>query len=711
MARKHKAARWRAGPGSKALLDILNDAALLCDPSGRILEVNAAACDRLGYSREDLLKRSLADISPPGNPESTPARLEEVVRKGGMVFETVHVASDGREIPTEVSSRVIEYDGGPAILGIARDITERRRAEELLRASEANYRAIFNSVGVAIFVHDARTGRILDFNEEACDVFGYSAEEMKHLDVDTLGAGEAPYGQADAARWVRKAAQGPPQTVEWRARNKAGELFWVEVNLKIVRIGGRDCVLAALRDITERKKAEEALREEHSFRTGIIEHAAEGLCVCHATAEAPYVAFTVWNDRMTEITGYTLAEINRLGWYQTMYPDPEVRQRAADRMARMRQGDDLRGEEWEIQRADGRKRVLRIATSILETEDGTTHVLGLMEDVTERRRAQEALRLTQFSVDRGMDAAFWIRPDASFLYVNDSACRLLGYSREELLSLTVHDVDPDFPGEAWAEHWAELKEHGALTFESRHRRKDGTLVPVAITTNYVEFEGKEYNFAFSRDITEARQKERMLLQAQKMEAIGRLAGGIAHDFNNQLTVIRGYSDLLLAGIAEGAPWRAEIEEILGATERAHRLTSQLLAFSRKQVLKPEVASLNSILSEMENPLARMIGEDIRLSIIGDPFLGMVKVDRSQFEQAVMNLAVNARDAMPDGGQLTIETANMELDAEYIRHHPEVSAGKYVMLVVSDTGVGMDGKTLGQIFEPFYTTKEVGKGTG
>jgi nitrogen-specific signal transduction histidine kinase len=221
-------------------------------------------------------------------------------------------------------------------------------------------------------------------------------------------------------------------------------------------------------------------------------------------------------------------------------------------------------------------------------------------------------------------------------------------------------------------------------------------------------EGIVLNF---RDTSERRRLEEQFMQAQKIEAIGRLAGGVAHDFNNLLTVINGYSELALDMLGTDAPLYDSVDEILKAGVRASSLTNQLLAFSRRQVLAPKVFNLNSIVSDMERMLRRLIGEDIHLVTVLYPALASVQADPGQLEQAIMNLAVNSRHAMPQGGQLTVETANVYLDDAYTRQHRMVVPGSYVMLAVSDTGLGMDEKTQARIFEPFFTTKEKGEGTG
>ena len=250
-----------------------------------------------------------------------------------------------------------------------------------------------------------------------------------------------------------------------------------------------------------------------------------------------------------------------------------------------------------------------------------------------------------------------------------------------------------------------------MTFETVHRCKDGSVFPVEITANRLEFHGESYGIAFSRDITERKKLEAQFFQAQKMEAVGQLAGGVAHDFNNLLGVILGYSELLLEKQDAAQPQFRQLEEIKKAAKYGASLTRQLLAFSRKQVLEPKVLDLNQLIADMLKMLQRLIGEDVALTFVPTASLGSVKVDPGQIEQVLMNLVINARDAMPNGGKLTIETENVELDQAYFNQHSSGTPGPHVLLAVSDTGTGMDADTQARIFEPFFTTKEKGKGTG
>lgn len=305
-----------------------------------------------------------------------------------------------------------------------------------------------------------------------------------------------------------------------------------------------------------------------------------------------------------------------------------------------------------------------------------------------------------------------------FLAVNNAAIQHYGYSREEFLSMTIKDIRPpeDVPallGDI-AMNTRGMDKAGVW----KHLKKDGTVIDVEVTSYDLEFAGYQAKLVLSYDVTERlraekalREMEEQLRQAQKLEAIGSLAGGVAHDFNNILTAITGYSDLTLRRLGEGDSVRGYVQEIKRAAERASSLTQQLLAFSRKQVMQLKVLNLNEIVSDMDRMLRPMIGEDVDYVTILEPKIGQIKADKGQIEQVLMNLVINARDAMPGGGQLTIETKNVYLNAAYASHHLSVNPGHYVMLTVSDTGMGMDAQTRERIFEPFFTTKEVGKGTG
>ena len=332
----------------------------------------------------------------------------------------------------------------------------------------------------------------------------------------------------------------------------------------------------------------------------------------------------------------------------------------------------------------------------------------------ERQRAEQAIALLRFALDNVREAAALSDENGRYVYVNDEACRLVGYSREELLGMGVRDIVPE---EEWSQHLSDLKVRRSMSFERELRTKDGRTIPIEINANYFEYAGHGYNLALSRDISERKRGEEEqaklrlhMHQAQKMEAIGQLAGGVAHDFNNILGIINGYSEILLRDGELKESQKGSMEEILAAGRRAASLTRQLLAFSRKLVLQPKVLDLNSVIEGFDKMLRRLIGDEIEVRTALAPNLNAVNADPNQIEQILLNFCINARDAMPDGGKITIETANLELDAATAAQF-SLPPGCYVALSVCDTGVGMDQTTQSHIFEPFFTTKGPDRGTG
>jgi two-component system cell cycle sensor histidine kinase/response regulator CckA len=298
-----------------------------------------------------------------------------------------------------------------------------------------------------------------------------------------------------------------------------------------------------------------------------------------------------------------------------------------------------------------------------------------------------------------------------FLAVNDAAILRYGYSRDEFLAMSIQDIRPP----ADRAHVVEVRggnSPGPLEpTELLHSTKDGAILAVEVSADSIAFAGRPARLILVKDVTERKRLEDQLRQFQKMEAIGRLAGGVAHDFNNLLTVIQGYGDLVLDDLEPGDRLYADVRGIKDAAERAAGLTQQLLAFSRRQVLAPEVLDLNSLVREMERLLHRLIGEDIEIHTALAPDLGRIRADPVQLHQVVLNLAVNARDAMPHGGTLTLETQNVEVGPNRPATQGLVTPGRYVLLAVTDTGVGMDQETKANVFEPFFTTRGTGEGTG
>jgi PAS domain S-box-containing protein len=345
---------------------------------------------------------------------------------------------------------------------------------------------------------------------------------------------------------------------------------------------------------------------------------------------------------------------------------------------------------------------------------GYTNLYG--RDITERNRSEGNLRLQSAALNAAANAIIITDRNGTIEWINAAFTSLTGYGAEEAIGRNPRELvksgvhNQAFYKDLWDTILAGHVWHGELT----NRRKDGSLYPEGLTVTPVKNDRGEvaHFIAIKQDLTEQQRLEAQFLQSQKMETVGQLAGGIAHDFNNLLTVINGTAELVLDQVSQDDQVHADVQEILKAGERAAMLTHQLLAFSRQQILESRVLSLNTVVAGMESLLRRLLGEDIDLVIVPTPGLGSVKADLGQIEQVISNLAVNARDAMPHGGRLTIETQNVTIDANYARQHGvTMPPGSYVLLAVGDSGCGMDKATRVRIFEPFFTTKGPGKGTG
>jgi len=418
-----------------------------------------------------------------------------------------------------------------------------------------------------------------------------------------------------------------------------------------------------------------------------------------------------------KVLGYSLDELKESSAFEQIHPDDrESVKSAGDEARRTGVGRPL---EYRVRHKDGTWRVLESTASVIRDAKGEPqHLVIVNRDVTERKRAAEALRRSEASFRSVVeDAPYGIyRASLSgeLVLVNPALQKILGYaSQTELLQANLGTQIYRNPLDHQKVNELLLRQQSFNDVEVEWKRKDGTPITVRCSGWPIKDESGRVAFLelFAEDVTERRALERQLRMAQKMEAVGRLSGGIAHDFNNLLGVIIGYSQVLKRSLKPEHPLYEHAEEIEKASQRAVSLTRQLLAFSRQQVLEPVVLNMNALVSDMEKMLPRLIGEDVALTLTLDPALGQVKADPGQVEQVIMNLAVNARDAMPDGGKLTIQTANVDLDTAYTHQHPGSRVGSYVMLRVTDTGTGIDPEIQAQIFEPFFTTKERDKGTG
>jgi PAS domain S-box-containing protein len=606
---------------------------------------------------------------------------------------------------------------------LAAEIAERRRVE-------ARHRSLIESLPVIVYVVAAQPPYSPLYVSSGIEALGYSVDEWHErpdLWVSILHA-------EDRERVLRETAsamdEGRSVDYEYRVVARDGSTRWLHDRGSFVfdDAGVATCWQGVMMDITERKLTEKALQKSEA---GLIK--AQQIAHLGSWDSDLVTGELNWSDEVYRIFGVEPQEFAATieAFFSYVHPDDigAVREASAEAAA----GRRPYYIEHRIVRPDGTERIVREQAEIDFDTDGTALcMLGTVQDITEQKQIEAQLRqqldFTGALTSSMGEGVFAMDYEGRVIFMNPSAEKLLGWTQSELFGKNIH------------EHIHYQKEDGAPYLftdcpmfklmrsverepvqveDDKFIRRNGEFFPVAYIASPIISNGQVIGSVQSfQDITERKQTEAALREAesrqrqsQKMEAVGQLAGGIAHDFNNLLTVITGYSDLSLRSLEKNKPLHRNISEISRAANRAASLTRQLLAFSRKQMLQPKILDLNNIVADMDKMLQRLIGEDIDLLTVLDPALGLVKADPGQIEQVLLNLAVNARDAMPKGGKLTIETSNVIMDEAIVSRYTSVKSGPHVMLTVTDTGCGMDARTQEQVFEPFFTTKEVGKGTG
>ena len=708
-------------------------------PEGRFLTVNPSMARILGYSSPEEMIETITDITlqlyvdPERRLEAGRIQEEQGVVQG---FEFEAYRKDREKIWLSLNRRSIRNESGTEVYreGSVEDITERKRAEaeraRLAAEIEKQRQRLNNIVATVPGVvweawgePNAPTQQIDFVSNYVEQMLGYAVEEWLSTPDFWLSIVHPDDREQAALEVADSFASRDSSTLEFRWIAKDGHPVWVESNYVVIKsddgcpVGLRGVTI----DISERKRSEEALRQSESELAE-----AQRLAQIGSWNWDLRKNIMTWSDEHHRIFGVQRGDID-VNHDDVVFDfiHPEDRELVRSMMANTAETREPFSFYYRIVRRDGAERIIQSSGSVESDARGRPiRMFGTAQDVTEPRRIEQELRQSEERyrdlVENAHDIIYEHDLDGYYTSINKVGEEITGYSLEEILQLNLADtVAPAYLEKAQEMFRQKLAGETVTAYELEILSKDGSHVPVEVNTRLVFHDGVPVGVqGIARDSTERKrleealhESEEQLRQSQKLEAIGQLAGGVAHDFNNLLTAINGYSALALRRLGDDHPISSYLEEIKKAGDRAANLTRQLLAFGRKQLLQPLAINLNEIVSDMIKLLKRLIGEDVQLVTKTGANLKQIKADPGQLEQVLVNLVVNARDAMPRGGTVTIETANTQLDGAYASRHVGVNPGEYVMLAISDTGTGMDHDTRSRIFEPFFTTKEKGKGTG
>ncbi len=698
----------------RLLRSAASDAVLFLGPDGKVVEANDAALALYGYTRRELLGLGAEQLKPPSSRGEMTRTLARA-RSGAVLVEAEHQRKNGERVFVEMSAAATSLDGQEAVVAVVRDIRVRKRAEEALRESERRRLSLLNHLpGLAYRCANDRNWTMEYLSAGCLELTGYTPEELTGSEGYPFGELIHPNDRQQVWDEVQASlARRAPYVLEYRIRTKEGEERWVWERGAGVFDGDRFLALEGfIWDITDRRRAHEALQEERNRFFTLAANAPFGLVLVGPDGRFEYV-----NDRFTALFGYTRADVpDFASWRRRAYPDPAYRENVerawvADREAQGPRGSTHR--TFTVACGDGSRKETHFTATAL----GEGRALLSLEDVTERMRAEEALRLSEERFRRffqGNPAASYIATvPGEIVACNRAFCDLFGFAtpaealRQRASGFYADPLDREVFLEA-------LRRERTLSFrESVYRRHDGRELVVLETASGVFDESGELTgvIGFLMDMTQRRQLEEQLRQAQKMEAVGQLAGGVAHDFNNLLLAIQGSAELIARGLGPGNPWQRELETILSVAARAADLTRQLLAFARRTVLAPEALDPGRVVRELLPMMRRLLPETIRVEFQPSDATGAIRADRTQVEQVLLNLCLNARDAMPEGGTLKVTTEDVEVGPDFLESRPWARTGSYVLLSVSDDGVGMPPEVAEKAFEPFFTTKPTGQGTG
>jgi len=671
----------------------------------RFVEVNNQVCDMLGYSREELIgqRTEMIYASPEVN-EAVRKLYKQVAEQGTATIEVPCVRKDGRHIDIILNLSPLDHtDTSKGVVFTVLDITERKRMETELIKSEEKVRNILRvqPVGVGLLVDRV----IKETNDQFCEMLGYAREELLEQSTRKCYLSQEDY-DAVGKIYKSKEERGSHQ-IETRFLRKDGRVIDVLISLAPMNPQDLSAGYAfAVIDITESKRMEtELLRSQEKMKSILrLQPVGVGMVVDRVFKEV--------NKHYCEIVGYSREEL--LGRNTSFLYAAQEDYEAVGRFHGYVREHGSGTMETRHRRKDGRMIDLLLSFAPVDRNDYSKGHIFAALDITERKRAEQRLRFLASTVEQATESVIIRDTEGLIQYVNPAFEASSGYSADEVIGRNMHFM------EFTVESQTLLKEIIGTTREGKvwsgrvqSLCKNGDILTEDITVTPIRDEKGEIvsYVTLKKDVTRELDLEDQLRVSQKLEAVGLLAGGVAHDLNNLLTPILGYSEMLLLEEKLSQAAQRDIQEIVNAGGRARDLVGQLMAFGRKQTLQVKALDMNEVISNMGKLLRRTLRENIRIEMQLSASVRAVRADRSQVEQVLMNLAVNAQDAMPEGGKLSIETRDDELDADYANHHTGVTPGRYVMLSVSDTGMGMPPEIKARIFDPFFTTKPIGQGTG
>jgi len=691
-----------------AIFEGSRDGIFISDSDSCFVAVNGAACKLTGYSRSELLRMRIPDLHDAADLEAYYRHHKPIMEGQELLTEAWLRRKDGSKIYVEFSNRKMTFADRTYLHAVARDITIWRQAHEDLRGAKEYAEEVIEAAGVLVLELDGQ-GRIESINEVAGEVLGlYKAEIIGQGFADAVLPGARNSKAREIFERWRSERGGDTGKLEGLLVTCTGEERYTTWTLsRITAAENGDRIVCLGIDLTDRLRMEEALKQSEERYRKMVEWSPLGI-VIYSEGRFEYI-----NPAALRMGGAKSAE-ELIGKPVLDYIHPDYRDFAVKRLKQMMEtGETTMPAEVKLARRDGSYYDADIVSSPLVYE-GKSAVQSILRDISESKQAQAQLRKVIYAVEQSSSAVVIADERGTVEYANRRFTDITGFSQDEVIGEGIPSLfcrsDPD----TWEHSCKDAILSGRKwSRECKNARKDGTAYWAHLNLSPVRNdEGKVTNFILTfDDVTERRGMEEKLHASQRLEALGTLAGGVAHDFNNLLTVINGYSEMILDELPEGDPIRRDLDEIRKAGHKAALLTGQLLAFSRKQVVMPRLLDLNDLIRETDKMLRRLIREDIELVLEMDPRLGRVRMDPGQMTQVIINLVVNARDAMPQGGRLAIRTKCFILTQESVRWDGRLPAGEYGLLEIADTGCGMDEETVKHIFEPFYTTKEAGKGTG